>query len=107
MLLFDLLGSLLDEDAGQRRAVHEEPSLSEQAGDRFVQQWSARFHDLVRLIRDRREAYQTPEKLYARAAQWRTRVELRRAMVTWIERTHHRKRLVYQRTLGKGFAPER
>jgi 2-haloacid dehalogenase len=69
VLLFDVLGSLLDEDAGQRRVVRQELSLSDQVCARFVEQWSARFHELVTLIQDRHEPYQTPEVLYARAAQ--------------------------------------
>ncbi len=68
VLVFDLLGSLLDEDAGQRRVVEQELDLAGTATERFVTQWSARFHELVALIQDGHEPYRAPEDLYARAA---------------------------------------
>lgn len=68
VLVFDVLGSLLDEDAGQRRAVEQELDLPAAASSQFVERWSVRFHELVTLIQERREPYQTPEVLYARAA---------------------------------------
>ena len=69
VLVFDVLGSLLDEDAGQRRVVRQELNLPETARDRFVEQWSLRFHELMTLVQDRRVPYQTLEDLYFRAAQ--------------------------------------
>ena len=69
MLVFDVLGSLLDEDAGQRRAVRHELQTTDASSDRFVRLWSARFHELMTLIQERSEPYQSSEALYFRAAQ--------------------------------------
>ena len=67
-LVFDVLGSLLDEDAGQRLAVDQELGLPAPVAGRFVEQWSARFHELMTSIQDRHEPYRAPEVLYAQAA---------------------------------------
>ena len=67
VLVFDVLGSLLDEDAAQLAAVQREFALPHAAAKQFVEQWSARFHELVTSIQDGREPYQPPEVLYSRS----------------------------------------
>lgn len=68
VLVFDVLGTLLDEDAGQLDAVRREPALHAVSAESFAERWSARFHELMRSIQDGREVYQVSEVLYARAA---------------------------------------
>ena len=50
VLVFDVLGSLLDEDAGQRRAVQTVLDLSAPKEERFVDRWSTRFNELVAML---------------------------------------------------------
>lgn len=68
VLVFDVLGSLLDEDAGQRTAVQTVLDLPVADEERFLAGWSARFHDLVTLVQEGREHYRTSEDLYEQAA---------------------------------------
>ena len=67
VLVFDVLGTLLDEDAGQLRAARREPALQAVPAEDLVARWSARFHELMRSVQDGREAYEVSEALYARA----------------------------------------
>ncbi|MDQ6897164.1 MAG: haloacid dehalogenase type II [Actinomycetota bacterium] len=67
VLVFDVLGTLLDEDAGQLRSARQEPALQATPVEDFVERWSARFHELMRATQDGREDYEVSEALYARA----------------------------------------
>lgn len=68
VLVFDVLGSLLDEDTGQRTTIQAVLNLPAADEKRFVAGWSARFHDLVTQIQESREGYRPPEDLYEQAA---------------------------------------
>jgi len=68
VLVFDVLGSLLEEDTGQRVVVQVVLNLPTAAQQRFLDGWSARFRDLVTLIRHGREPYRSSEDLYLQAA---------------------------------------
>ena len=67
MLVFDVLGSLLDEDQGQRRAADAVLNLSAQATDEFVAAWSSRVEHLMRSVRRDGERYRTSETLHRQA----------------------------------------
>lgn len=62
-LVFDVLGTLLDEDAGQLAAA-EDAGLD---ASPFVQRWQEAFRDGVTAVREGRRPYQTGEVLSAEA----------------------------------------
>lgn len=67
VLVFDVLGTLLDEDAGQLRAVRQEAALRGTPAEALVEHWSARFHELMRAVQHGAEDYRVSEDLYAQA----------------------------------------
>ncbi|WP_369138286.1 haloacid dehalogenase type II [Modestobacter versicolor] len=64
-LVFDVLGTLLDEDAGHLRAVRE--LGAEVDATAFVQRWQELFRDAVAEVRAGRRPYATTEALHAEA----------------------------------------
>ena len=83
-LVFDVLGTLLDEDAGQLAAAAD--TIGEGA-EAFVDQWQEVFHDAVLAVREGRRPYAAAEVLSAEAV---TAVatergeELTDAQVAWL-----------------------
>jgi len=67
VLVFDVLGSLLDEDTGLRGVVEANLDLPPERKQGFIARWSARFEELVQLIQTGREPYRNPEALYLQA----------------------------------------
>lgn len=68
VLVFDVLGSLLDEDGGQQRAVAAALDLPAERAERFTERWSARFAELLESIQSGGEPYRISEALYLQAA---------------------------------------
>ena len=64
-LVFDVLGTLLDEDAGQLRAVEDVLADGDAAG--FLQRWQDAFHGAVTQVQDGRRPYASSEALHAEA----------------------------------------
>lgn len=64
VLVFDVLGSLLDEDEGQRRAVAATLDLPPEQATAFIEAWSSHFDQLMRTIWRDREPYRTSEALH-------------------------------------------
>ena len=67
MLVFDVLGSLLDEDQGQRDAVARALDLPAEQAQEFVAVWSSRFDQLIQSIWRDGERYRTSEALHRQA----------------------------------------
>ena len=67
VLVFDVLGTLLDEDSGQLDAVRREPALRSVPAEDFVERWSTRFAELMRSVQAGLEPYRVSEVLYAEA----------------------------------------
>jgi len=62
-LVFDVLGTLLDEDAGQLREAAE--VLGESAAAGFVERWQDAFHAAVAQVQEGRRPYASSEALHA------------------------------------------
>lgn len=67
-LVFDVLGSLLDEDAGRRRAVERALDAPAEQVEHFVQAWSTGFEQLLAPIAAGEQPYRNSEDLHAQAA---------------------------------------
>lgn len=65
VLVFDVLGTLLDEDAGQLRAVQE--VLGAEAAEEFTGRWQGVFATALDDVRAGRRQYAIAEDLYAEA----------------------------------------
>jgi 2-haloacid dehalogenase len=68
VLVFDVLGTLLDEDAGQRRTTHAVLGLSPDAEQRFIAAWSVRIGELLKAIVEDGRPYRPQEDVAASAA---------------------------------------